>query len=131
MTNPIHTVSILLADNDTVIRDCLRRAFEADPRLRIRWEAENGLQALLLARQHRPHLVLMESQMPRMDGLEVTRCLRRSDRRARIVLMSVYEQHGASALAAGADAFVTKDAGCEAICAAVRLLLEAAGPTEQ
>jgi hypothetical protein len=62
-------ISILLADDDAMIRQCLRRAVEADPRLQIRWEADNGLQALLLAQQHHPQVVLMDAQMPRMDGI--------------------------------------------------------------
>ena len=46
----MQAIHILLADDDAVIRQCLRRAVEADPRLQVRWEADNGLQALLLAR---------------------------------------------------------------------------------
>jgi DNA-binding NarL/FixJ family response regulator len=108
-------ISILLADDDAIIRQCLRRAVEADPRLEIRWEADNGLQAVLLAQQHHPHLILMDAQMPRMDGIEATRCLRQRDHNARIVVMSVYDQARAQALAAGADDFITKDCGCDRI----------------
>jgi DNA-binding NarL/FixJ family response regulator len=108
-------ISILLADDDSVIRQCLRRAVEADPRFEVRWEADNGLQAVLLAQQHQPHLILIDAQMPRMDGIEATRCLRQRNHQIRIVVMSVYDQVRAQALAAGADDFVTKDSGCAAI----------------
>lgn len=108
-------ICILIADDDAMIRQCVRRAVEEDPRLQICWEADNGLQAILLAQQHHPQLVLMDAQMPRMDGLEATRCLRQRDRSVRIIVLSVYENHLDQALAAGADAFVTKDSGCEAI----------------
>ena len=120
----MQAIHILLADDDAVIRQCLRRAVEADPRLKVKWEAGNGLQALLLAKQHHPHLVLMDAQMPRMDGIEATRCLRQSDHETRIVVLSVYDHYRAAALAAGADAFLVKDAGCEAIHAAIRHLFE-------
>lgn len=116
-------ISILLADDDAAIRRCLRRVVEADPRLRVGWEAENGLQAVVLAEQNHPDLILMDAQMPRMDGIEATRCLRQRDPGLCILIMSVYEQLRAQALAAGADAFVTKDCGCEALRAAIHGLL--------
>lgn len=117
-------ISILIADGDSMTRECLKRAVEADPRLQIRWEAENGLQALLLARQFKPTLALLDAQMPRMDGIEAARCLRQYDPAIQIIVMSVYEQERATALAAGADAFLTKDAGCAAIRETVRRLAQ-------
>ena len=117
-------IHILLADDDVVIRQCLRRAVEADPRLQVKWEADNGLQALLLAKQHHPHLVLMDAEMPRMDGIEATRCLRQCNHETRIVVLSVYDHCRAAALAAGADAFLVKDAGCDEIRTAIRNLFE-------
>jgi DNA-binding NarL/FixJ family response regulator len=117
-------VSILIADDDAMTRRCLRRVVESDPRVFIGWEADNGLQALLLAQQHHPQIVLMDAQMPRMDGIEATRCLRQRDHNIRIVVMSVYDQARAQALAAGADAFLTKDCGCEGIRAVIDRLLD-------
>ncbi len=108
-------ISILLADADQTVRQCLRRAVEDDSTLQVRWEADDGLKALLLAQQHQPQLILMDAQLPRMDGLEATRILRQRRPNVCIVLMGVYEQARAGAMAAGADEFVTKDCGCDAI----------------
>jgi len=105
-------LSILIADGDPYIRQCLRRALAIDPRLRVEWEAENGLQALLLADEHLPSAVLLEAEMPRMDGFEAARCLRQRRPDMCIVIMSVYEQARSQALEAGADAFIVKDCGC-------------------
>jgi len=112
-------ISILIADDDEVTRQCLRRVVEADPRFQIRWEADNGLQALLIAQQQQPQVVMLDAQMPRMDGIEATRCLRQSNCGMCILVMSAFEEQRAQALAAGADEFVTKDCGCEAIRAAI------------
>jgi DNA-binding NarL/FixJ family response regulator len=111
----MQTISILIADDDPMVRQCLRHALEADPHLQIHWEADNGLQALMLAGKQNPDLILMDAQMPRMDGIEATRCLRQKKTTARIVVMSVYEQLREQALEAGADAFVVKDCGCAAL----------------
>jgi len=69
-------ISILVADDDEHIRQCVRRALEIDPELQVICEAENGLQALALAAQHHPDIVLLDAQMPRMDGFETARCIR-------------------------------------------------------
>jgi DNA-binding NarL/FixJ family response regulator len=111
-------INILIADADAMIRQCLRRVVEMDPALQI-WEADNGLQALLLARQNQPDVVLLDAQIPRMDGIEVTRCLRQRNSSVRILVLSALEQHRAQALEAGADEFVTKDSGCNSIRAAI------------
>ena len=116
-------ISILLADDDATVRQCLRRVVEADPSFQIRWEAENGLQALALAQQHQPVVALIDAQMPRMDGIEATRCLRQHYPDLRILVLSVYDQARAQALAAGADAFLTKDCGCEVIRGTIRRLV--------
>lgn len=108
----MQSVSILVADDDPNIRHCLRHAMESDSRLKVQWEADNGLQALSLTMQHHPDIILLDAQMPRMDGMEVSRCLRLRRVRARIVIMSVYEQARMAAMQAGADAFVVKDCGC-------------------
>jgi len=117
-------ISVLLVDDDPMVRHCLRRAVEADPQLQVLWEANNGLQALALAQKHRPQVLLIDSQMERMGGIEATRCLRNRDQTIWIVVMSVYEQERSQALAAGADAFVMKDSGCAAIRAAILRLRE-------
>ena len=116
-------ISILIADDDPMVRLCLRHAVEAGCPLQICWEACNGLQALALAQKHKPQLVIMDSQMERMSGIEATRCLRNRDHDVLILVMSVYGNECALALAAGADAFLVKDSGCEAIRTTIRRLL--------
>ncbi len=123
----MESVSILIADDDAKIRQCLRRALEADPQFEVRWEADNGLEALVKAKEHQPRVILMDAQMPRMDGIEATRCLRQHNHSLCILVMSVYDHVRAQALAAGADGFITKDCGCSAIRAAVRDALDNAG----
>jgi DNA-binding NarL/FixJ family response regulator len=105
-------ISILVADDDPCIRKCLRHALEVDPRLKIAWQAGNGLEALALAGRHLPDVVLLDAEMPRMDGFEAARCLRQRRPETCIVIMSVYDEVRSRALEAGADAFILKDCGC-------------------
>ena len=116
-------ISILIADHDPMVRRCLRQAIERGCPVQICWEACNGLQALAMAQKHKPQLVLMDAQMERMSGIEATRCLRNRDHEVRILVFSVYEHERALAIAAGADAFLVKDSGCEAIRILIHRLL--------
>lgn len=115
--------SILIADNDPMVRQCLKRAVEQDPQARIMWEASDGLEALLQTRQYGPNLILLDAQLTRMDGIEVTRILRQRNQQVRILVMSAFDHQKGSAIAAGADAFLTKDSGCDAIRHTVQSLL--------
>ncbi len=121
------SISILIADDDAYLRQCLRRALEVDPDLRVGWEAQNGLQAIVLADRHKPDVVLLDAEMPRMDGFETARCLRLRQPDLCIVIMSVYEQARSQALESGADAFIVKDCGCTKLRALLRGVLQDQG----
>jgi DNA-binding NarL/FixJ family response regulator len=74
--------------------------------------------------QQHPSIALIDSQMQRMSGIEATRCMKRCNSEVKIVVMSVYETDREPAMRAGADAFIVKDCGCEAIRATVHGLLK-------
>lgn len=116
----MQSISILIAAEDSTVRQCLRQTVEGGFSLQVCWEACNGLQALALAQKHQPQLILLDSQMSRMGGIEATRHLRNWNHTVRILVFSVYEHERAQALAAGADAFLTKDCGCKAIRATIQ-----------
>jgi DNA-binding NarL/FixJ family response regulator len=124
-------LSLLLADDDPNIRRCLKHAVEFDDRLIVQWEADNGLQAVALAQQFHPAVILIDCQMERMNGIEATRCIRSRDKDVKIVVMSVYYADREPALAAGADAFIVKDSGCEVIRHTIYKLLPAITEAEQ
>ena len=117
-------LSVLLADEDPNVRRCLKQALECECKLSVLWEADNGLQALALMHQQHPSVALIDSQMQRMSGIEATRCIRRCNSEVKIVVMSVYESDREAAMLAGADAFIVKDSGCEAIRATIHGLLK-------
>ncbi len=120
-------ISILIADDDPYLRQCFRRALEVDPDLKVEWEAQNGLQAIVMADRHQPDVVLLDAEMPRMDGFEAARCLRLRRPDLCIVIMSVYEQVRSQALESGADAFTVKDCGCSKLRSLVRSVLQEHG----
>lgn len=111
--------TVLLANDDPCVRRCVRRVLEQIDGVKVCWEASNGLEALVMARLHGPQLVIVDARLPRMDGIEVTLCLRRENPWMRIIVTSAFEHMREEVMNAGADAFVTKDCGRDALCAAV------------
>jgi DNA-binding NarL/FixJ family response regulator len=71
-------------------------------------EAANGDDAVKLAKEFEPDIILMDARMPRMSGLEATRVIKAKWPQIKIIILSVFTDYQALALAAGVDAFVSK-----------------------
>lgn len=104
------TATILIADDHPVLRIALAKLLHTIYPGSEVVEAANGEAALALAQTAHPWLVLMDIEMPRLDGLEATRRLKASCPDTLVVILTVYEddQHRAEAKQAGADGFVSK-----------------------
>jgi CheY-like chemotaxis protein len=83
------------------------------------FEATNGQEALVIASAVRPNAVLMDVQMPVMDGMEATRLIKEQQPTTRVVILTMHAQHRQQALAAGADHFLLKGSPPEIVLAAV------------
>jgi NarL family two-component system response regulator LiaR len=116
------TIRILVADDHTVVRQGLRMFLGLDPEFEIVGEAGDGAEALALARQFRPDVVLMDLLMPVMDGIEATGIIRRELPDTEIIaLTSVLEDASVvGAVRAGAIGYLLKDAQADELCRAIR-----------
>ncbi len=103
-------VRVLIVDDQSPFRDASRLVVELTDGFEVVGEAENGQLGFELAERLRPDLVLMDVQMPVVDGLEATRMIRQLDDPPHVLVMSTHESGGFEepALAAGAFAFVPK-----------------------
>jgi DNA-binding NarL/FixJ family response regulator len=116
-------LKILIADDQKHARSGLRallRASMVNPEIR---EATNGREAQELAVEHRPDLVLMDIRMPEVDGLAATRWIKARVPLVKILVLSLQESSSGEALAAGADAFVSKCGTPEALLACITEIL--------
>jgi DNA-binding NarL/FixJ family response regulator len=107
-TNP--RIRTLIVDDSPEFRRAVRQFLERLPRVELVGAAEDGVEALALVASARPDLVLMDVQMPRLDGLQATRRIRAEFPDVRVVMISLHDSKEwcAASLAAGAERFIPK-----------------------
>jgi len=122
-------ISVLIADDQDLVREGLRMLLEAEPDLAVAGEAGDGSQAVAQARLLDPDVILMDIRMPQMNGIEATARLVQAGCRARILVLTTFnlDEYVYHALKAGASGFLLKDASREQLAGAVRAV--AAGET--
>ena len=116
--------TVLIADDQALVRVGLRKILETDPELSVVAEAADGREAVAAADRFRPDVVLMDIRMPGLDGIEATRRLTRAQPSMRILMLTTFglDSYVYEALQAGASGFMLKDAPPEEIAAAVRIV---------
>jgi DNA-binding NarL/FixJ family response regulator len=122
-------ISVLIVDDQDLVREGLRMLLEAEPDMSVAGEAGDGNQALAQARRLDPDVILMDVRMPEMNGIEATTRLVQGGSRARILMLTTFnlDEYVYHALKAGASGFLLKDAHREQLASAVRAA--AAGET--
>ena len=116
------TIRILLVDDHSVVRRGLRSFLKYDPELEVVGEAADGAEALSLAQELKPDVVLMDLVMPVMDGIAATAAIRRALPETEVLaLTSVLEDASVvGAVRAGAIGYLLKDTQAEALCQAIK-----------
>ena len=116
------TITLLIADDHTLLRQGLTLLLKQKPGLEVIAEAENGRQALELAPEHRPDVVILDYAMPEMDGPEACRKILRQLPNTHIVTLSMHgEPHFVQImLDAGAGAYVLKSEAVDDLVKAIR-----------
>ena len=120
------TISVLIADDQALVRAGFSALLDAEDDLEVCGEASDGEEALRLARSLAPDIVLMDVRMPRMDGLEATAAIT-SDARlpdTRVVVLTTFEldEYVFGALRAGASGFLLKDLEAPDLLAAIHVV---------
>lgn len=105
-------IRILIVDDQQPTRHGLKALLSFAAQIEIIGEASNGHEAVQLAGQEHPDVVLMDLHMPLMDGLQATRLIKSRWPEIQVIALTIYPAYRAEALQAGADAFLIK--GCPA-----------------
>ncbi len=119
------TIRVLLADDHRMLREGLRRSLTEEG-FDIVGEAENGEQAVQMAADLQPDVVLMDVSMPEMDGVEATRSIRGTDTSTRVIMLTMHADKEvlAEAIRAGASGYLVKDCSTDEVAEAVRMAVQ-------
>lgn len=115
-------IRLVLVDDQPSVRQGLRMRLTVEPDITVVGEASNGREAMILVQQLAPDIVLMDVQMPEMDGIAATAVMRASTPQSAVVMLSISDDVStrARAHAAGAAAFVHKSGAIEVLLATIR-----------
>lgn len=117
--------TILLVDDYEIIRMGMKALLAEDPKIQVVGEASNGLDAIRLVRSLEPQLVIMDIQMPGIDGLEATRKIMRVNPSTKIIVISIFNEvnYPTRLLEAGAVGYLSKEASLQEVLKAIHTVL--------
>ncbi|MDD3824658.1 MAG: response regulator transcription factor [Anaerolineae bacterium] len=120
----MHRITVMLVDDHPVFRQGLRRVLEDEDDLDVIVEVADGLEALRMAKQLVPHVMLLDINLPGMNGLQVARALKDSLLDINIIMLTAYhdDQQVFHAIRAGASAYFPKDVSPRRLIEAIRLV---------
>ncbi|MDB5082438.1 MAG: DNA-binding response regulator [Chloroflexi bacterium] len=116
-------ITVLLADDHTILRQGIRTLLETQPDMEVVGEATNGREAVEQARRLRPLVILMDISMPHLNGLEATRLIKKELPECQVVVLTMHEneEYLVNILQAGATGYVLKQAADRELIEAVRI----------
>ena len=119
------TIRVLVADDQTLVRGGFRMILRAEPDIEVVGEAADGAEAIALAHELDPDVVLMDVRMPNVDGIEATRRITEvGERVPRVLVLTTFDldEYVYEALRAGASGFLLKDAPEEQLVSGIRVV---------
>jgi DNA-binding NarL/FixJ family response regulator len=118
------SVRVLVADDQALVRSGFRMILDARPDLEVVAEAEDGREAVALAAEHRPDVVLMDIRMPELDGIEATARIVAATPETRVLVLTTFDldEYVYAAIRAGASGFLLKDVRPNELVDAIRLV---------
>lgn len=115
-------IRVLLCDDHAMVREGTRRILEGEPDIEVVGEAEDGFQAIRMVQELAPDVVAMDVSMPRMNGIEATKCIKERNPETFVLALTAYDdfQYVSRLLENGASGYILKSSRSEELIAAIR-----------
>lgn len=114
-----NNIRLLIADDNAATRAATIALLETSTFRADIWEAADGEEAVQLAENIQPDVVLMDVQMPKLDGIQATKRIKQCWPAIKVIVLTMYVTYRAAAIAAGADAFLLKGGSADGLITAV------------
>ena len=126
------TIRVVIADDHTLFREGLRALFASEGDIDVVGEASDGEEAVAKAVELRPHVVVMDLMMPKLNGIEATRRIRAQLPEVKVLVLSMYddEEHVQRLLAGGASGYMLKKATSDELVRALREVVAGGMPLD-
>ena len=115
-------ISVILVDDHVIIRDGLRGLLESESDIEVVGEADNGRQAVKIALEKKPDIVIMDVAMPEMNGIEATRQIKEENPKIEVITLSMHSERQivVGSFRAGASGYLLKDSTSNELVEAIR-----------
>ena len=119
-------ITVLIVDDHQIVRDGLRSMLSREMDIKVMGEAENGREAITLARKLRPQVVVMDIGMKELNGIDATRLLVEELPDTKVIALSMHcdRRYIADMLAAGASGYLVKDSAFDELALAIRTVMQ-------
>lgn len=119
-------IRILIAEDQTIVREALCKLLDFEEDIEVVGEAKNGLEAISRVKDFVPDIVLMDINMPEVDGVEATRVIKKESPHTKIIILTVHkeEEHLFSAIKAGAIGYIVKETSSKNLLETIRAVFQ-------
>lgn len=121
-------IKVLIVDDHQVVRSGLRHMLDMEDDIQVVGEAVNADEAFTQIDLLRPDVVLMDIKMPGMNGIEATRIVKEKQPSCNVIMLTLYEEHMAEAIEAGASGYLLKDVKREDLSQAIKAVYQGQSP---
>ena len=118
---PVNKITIIIADDHPLIREGIRKILELEPGFQVVAEAENGQDAITMCRRYLPAVILMDINLPVLNGIEATKTIREELPQTKILALTIHddEEYIIELLRAGVSGYILKDIRAEELVKAI------------